>query len=380
MFRYLFIIFLLNCSNLFGFDFSSVDSIINSSIQKKYFPGAQLLIGSGENLIYFKSFGHFTYDASSKNVDSNSIFDLASLTKVLATTPSIMVLFEQGKIDLNDKVIKYIPEFDNNGKDIITVKNLLLHNSGLIDWLPFYKTCKSKEDILKEIFNIELTYRPESKYLYSDLNFILLGLIIERISGTNLKDFCDSNIYYKLKLTSTFFQPPEDVISDVLPTEYDNYFRNKLMMGEVHDEAAYISGGVSGHAGLFSNCYDIFKIMKIFFPAENLSGSGTFFRKETIKLFTTKENIENYNNTRALGWDTKPEPNSYPRQCGDLISENCFGHTGFTGTSVWYDIDKKICIILLTNRIYPDRNNNGIKKIRPLVYDEAIKILSNNKN
>lgn len=381
----LFFLFLICFYNVtFGFDFSSVDSLVKKGIENKYFPGAQLLIGNKSEIIYFNSYGSFKYENDSKLVNDKSIFDIASLTKVVATTSAIMLLYDQGKINLDDKVIKYIPEFSSNGKENITILNLLLHNSGLKDWIPFYKTCKNKEEVLKTIFDINLNYKTGSKFVYSDLNFILLGLIAERISGNSLDEYCKENVFDPYNMNSTFFNPPESLKYDILPTEFDAYWRNKQIQGEVHDEAAYLMGGVSGNAGLFSNAKDLYKYVRSLLFAESnaitmvkpLKDPG-IFKRSTIEYFTTKFNISGYDNRRALGWDTKPLPTSYRAPCGELISENCFGHTGYTGTSIWCDKDRNLIIIFLTNRIYPSRESNGIKDLRPDLHNKIFEITEN---
>jgi CubicO group peptidase (beta-lactamase class C family) len=368
----------------YSYDFSGVDSLVRKGIENRYFPGAQLVIGSKSEILYFKSYGYFTYDNDSKPVDENSIFDLASLTKVIATTPAIMILYNQGKINLEDKVIKYIPEFNNNGKENITILNLLLHNSGLKDWIPFYKTCKTKEEVFKTIFEINLIYKTGSKFVYSDLNFILLGLIVERVSGLSLDEFCNEYIFSPYDMKFTMFNPPENLRMNILPTENDKYWRNKQLQGEVHDEAAYLMGGVSGNAGLFSNAKDLYRYTRTLLlnQSDAISMVKPFkdpniFGKSTIEYFTTKFNITEYINTRALGWDTKPLPTSYRAPCGELISDNCFGHTGYTGTSIWCDKDRNLIIIFLTNRIYPVRENNGIREFRPDLHNKIFELTEN---
>lgn len=381
---YLFIIICL-CNVSLGYDYSSVDSLVLKGIENRYFPGAQLLIGTKDEILYFKSYGYFTYENDSKAVDNNSMFDIASLTKVTATTPAIMLLFDLGKLKLEDKVIEYIPEFNNNGKENITVQNLLLHNSGLKDWLPFYKYCKNKDELLKTIYKISLDYKTGNKFVYSDLNFILLGVIVERITGKSLDEFCKEYIFTPNEMSSTMFNPPDEMRSDILPTEKDEYWRKRQIQGEVHDESAAVMGGVSGNAGLFSNAKDLYKYTRTLLTKSYETKSTVkplkdpvLFNKSTIDLFTTKFTITGYENTRAFGWDTKPLPTNSRPPCGEVISDNCFGHTGYTGTSIWCDKDKNIIIIFLTNRIYPSRNNNGIKEIRPELHNKILQLINNN--
>jgi CubicO group peptidase (beta-lactamase class C family) len=380
--KLLFIILFLFIRDAIGYDFKKLDSLIQSGISNKSYPGAQIIIGDNCKIIYEKSYGRFTYDNNSAEVRDVNIFDLASVTKVVATTSAIMILLDEGKIDLDDKVVKYIPEFDNNGKQEITIKNLLLHNSGLKAWIPFYKKCDTKEEALKIIFNTTPEYKRNTKFVYSDLNAILLGLIVERISGSALDDFCKYNIFEPLGMFNTCFNPLNKLLA--LPTENDTYWRSRQLQGEVHDESASILGGISGNAGLFSNAKDLYIFMKMMLNngaytniSQKDSRSEYLFKESTAKLFTTKYTGLDYLNTRALGWDTKPEETNYRPQCGELFSENSFGHTGYTGTSIWCDKDKNLIVIFLTNRIYPTRDNNEIREIRPEVHNQAVISIKN---
>lgn len=374
--------------NAYTIDFSAIDEIILNGIKNNAFPGAQVLIGNNDNILYQKSYGNFTYDEFSNAVTDESMFDLASLTKVIATTPAIMKLYEENKISLSDKVSKFIPEFANNGKEDITILNLLIHNSGLIAFVPFYKTYTNKQDVLNTIYNIGLDYPTGSKSVYSDLNAILLGIIVERVSGMKLNEYCDTNIFKPLGMRMTMFLPEERYKDKILPTENDTYWRNRLLQGEVHDETTAILEGVSGNAGLFSNAKDIYQYMrmllnkgKYYNPYTRGLTEESLFDEFTVNLFTRKYNDISYENSRAMGWDTKPisTTSKYRIPCGELISENCFGHTGFTGTSVWCDKDRNLIIIFLTNRVYPSRDNWGIRDIRPEIHNTAIQIADRNR-
>jgi CubicO group peptidase (beta-lactamase class C family) len=379
-------ILIFSCINAFAYDFSAVDDIISKGINNKAFPGAQLLIGNDKDILYNKSYGNFTYDDFSNVVTDESMYDLASVTKVIATTSAIMKLYQEKKINLTDRVSYYIPEFENNGKEHITILNLLLHNSGLIAFVPFYKTYSNKEDVLNAIYNIGLEYPTNTKFLYSDLNAIMLGLVVEKISGMDLYRYCKENIFLPLDMHSTMFIPEENLKEKIVPTEYDNYWRMRLIQGEVHDETTSILGGVSGNAGLFSNATDLYKFMRVMLnnggyynPYTRGLKEEKLFDADVISLFTKKYSDLTYENSRALGWDTKPlqSQTKYRIPCGEMISDNCFGHTGFTGTSIWCDKDRNLIIIFLTNRIYPSRENYGIREIRPEIHNMAIQIVTN---
>lgn len=369
----------------FSYDFSKIDEIVSNGINEHAFPGAQVLIGNNEDILYQKSYGNFTYEETSAPVTGDCIFDLASLTKVIATTPAIMQLYEAQKINLDDKVSKFIPEFGNNGKEEITVLNLLVHNSGLKAFIPFYKTYNSKQDVLNAIYNIGLDYPTGTKSIYSDLNAVLLGIIVEKVSGIALDEYCKKYIFEPLGMNSTFFIPEEKYKNKILPTENDTYWRNRLLQGEVHDETTAILDGVSGNAGLFSNASDIYKYLQMLLnkgiyinPYSRGLKKEKMFEEFTVNLFTRKYTDVTYENSRALGWDTKPLQTSSKHRipCGELISGNCFGHTGYTGTSVWCDKDRNLIIIFLTNRVYPSRDNWNIREIRPEIHNAAITIVS----
>ena len=348
-------------------DFSKIDSLINSSIGDKAFPGAVVLISKNNKIIYEKGFGHLTYDDTSAIVTKNTIYDLASLTKVIATTTAAMICYDKRLFTLDDPVSKYIPAFGKNGKENITIKNLLLHNSGLPAFIRFYKTTNNANEVLNEIYSCKLSYKTGTKTVYSDLGMIIMGKIIERVTGKSLDDFCKKEIFDPLGMTSTYFNPSDSLKYKIAPTELDDYWRHRLIWGEVHDETASILNGVAGHAGLFSTAEDISKLVNVLLN-KGLYEGKQFIKPQTIKLFTNRNSDQS---TRALGWDTKSEENS---TAGDLFSMSSFGHTGFTGTSVWVDPTRDLYVIFLTNRVYPTRKNHKISKVRPALHNLVIEL------
>lgn len=364
-------------------DFTAVDNIISEGIGKGAFPGAQMIVGTDEGILFERYFGNYTYDEFSPAVHEESVYDLASVTKTVATTTAVMKLFDSGLLDLNAPVSKYLPEFGVNGKSEITVLNLLLHNSGLEAFVPFYTMYSTRGEVISHINNSGLSYAAGSKTVYSDLNAILLGEIIETVSGIPLDEYCSVNIFVPLGMRNSCFRPQGNMLNEAVPTEQDNYWRMKLLKGEVHDEAAYLMGGVSGNAGLFSNAKDLYRFMKAMLNEGSyydfsIPGDRQISAKETVLYFTKRFEGLPYYNTRALGWETKPERVSSNRiPCGEEISEDCFGHTGYTGTSVWCDRERGLIIILLTNRVYPTRNNNLIREIRPEVHNAAVRAFDN---
>jgi CubicO group peptidase (beta-lactamase class C family) len=345
-----------------------IDLLINKSISDTAFPGAVVLVWKNGQIIYNKGFGNFTYDKNSEQVTTNTLYDLASLTKVVATTNATMICCDRKLFSLDDPVVKFIPEFGQNGKDKITIKNLLLHNAGLVAWKKFYEYYSTPEEVLNDIYASKLEYEPGTKMVYSDLGFITLGKIIEKVSGKTLDKFCKDEIFTPLKMNSTFFNPGDSIKKLCAPTEVDNYWRKKTLQGEVHDETSAMLNGVAGHAGLFSTAEDISKLISVLVNKGKLEGDN-FIKQSTVELFTKRYSEQS---TRALGWDTKSEKGS---SSGDYFSLNSFGHTGFTGTSIWVDPDKNLFVVFLTNRVYPTRDNFKLGKVRPELHNTIYKAL-----
>jgi len=298
------------------------------------------------------------------------MYDLASLTKVIATTTAVMKLYDEGKVQLDNPVSGYLPEFANHGKEKITVRNLLVHNGGLPPFKRLFLTCSSPEQVLDSVYQTETVYAPGDSTVYSDFDFILLGKIVERVSGMPLDRYVDKYFFAPLGMSRTMYKPPQSMWDNIAPTEYDSLYRKKLVHGEVHDENAFALGGVSGHAGLFSEASDIAVMLQMLLNGGSYGGKD-YLRPETVSMFTSRQGGKS---SRALGWDTR-SPSGYT-SAGSHMSDRAYGHTGFTGTSVWTDPEKKIFVILLTNRVYPTRNNTKIMQIRPAVADAVMGALA----
>ena len=342
------------------YDFSEIDNLMQEAIKDEIFPGAVLAVGHRGRLVYHKPFGKFTYDKDDQEVAKKSIFDLASVSKVIGTTSAAMFLYDEGLLELDKKVIDYLPKFNNNGKDKITVRNLLLHNSGLIAFVEYYKKFKTKEEVIDAIMNSKLKYPTGTDYVYSDLGLITLQQIIEKLAGKPLDIFLKEKLFDPIGMKRTMYNPGAEFLYDVLPTEVDDYFRMTTVKGKVHDENAYLLGGVAGHAGLFSTAEDLSKFMQMMLNG-GIYGGKRYFKESTIANWTTKQTEQS---SRGLGWDTKSEGAS---SFGNKFSLNSFGHTGFTGTSVWADKDNDVYIVLLTNRVHPTRDNRKIVRFRPIL-------------
>lgn len=344
------------------YDFSRVNELVNRAVSDSVFPGAVLLVAKNGRVIHHKAYGHQTYDSLSPETTTESIFDLASVSKVVGTTSAAMLLYDRGILDLDKKVIDYLPEFNNNGKDKITVRNLLLHNAALPAWIPFYKYFSGRDEVIDSIMNVNLEYEPGTKYLYSDLGMITLQQIIERLTGEGLDAFLKKNLFDKLGMQTTMYNPPDNLKGLCMPTEIDNYWRMTTLQGEVHDETAYLLNGVAGHAGLFSTAKDVSQLIFTLMNKGNFDGER-IFNAETVEDWTSRQSAQS---TRGLGWDTKSKEKS---SAGNYFSMNSFGHTGFTGTSVWADKDNDLFIIFFTNRVYPTRKNRKIIAFRPVIHD-----------
>lgn len=343
----------------------SVDSLMNASIADRAFPGAAVAVGRNGVLTKIDAFGYFTYEKKVP-VTTASLFDLASLTKVVGTTTAAMKLYDQGRLDLDDRVIDYLPEFGQGGKSDVTIRHLLTHTAGLIPFRPFHQIgITERQDLIDSIMAEDLLYEPGTESRYSDLGMITLMLVIETITGQPFAEWVEANVFEPLEMSATGYRGhrPDTAI---VPTEFDELFRNRLIQGEVHDEAAWILGGVSGHAGLFSTVDDLSRFAFMLTNDGYVNGRQ-FVDPETIHTFTQPQNPDKH--TRGLGWDTK-NPEGYS-SAGELFGPNSFGHTGFTGTSLWIDPDQDLFVILLTNRVYPTRENLKITQIRPKLADLA---------
>jgi CubicO group peptidase (beta-lactamase class C family) len=356
-----------------GFDpnrLANIDNIITQAIADSAFPGAVLLVARNGIVAHHKAYGRYEYSKDSKRVDVNTLYDLASLTKVIATTSAIMRLFDEHKLSLDDRVAKYIPQFGQRGKDKITIYNLMVHNSGLPAWRKFYEFCSDPQCVLDSVYATPLVYATGESSVYSDLGLITLGKVIEKVSRTSLDTYVDSVFFKPLGMKNTMFNPPQALMERIAPTEVDTYWKKTgvAVRGRVHDENAAVLGGVSGHAGLFSTASDLALIMQMLLNGGSYNGLR-YLNESTILAFTRRQSDKS---SRAIGWDTKDSAHSW---AGTMMSPNTFLHTGFTGTSVAADPERKLIIILLTNRIYPSRSHQGISGVRPSVHDAIAKAL-----
>ena len=329
-----------------------LDPIILDAIHDHQMPGAVLLVGHDGQVIYRKAFGNRALEPRREPMTADTIFDLASLTKVIATTTAVMQLVQKGEVRLNDPVAKYIPEFAQNGKEDVTVRNLLTHYSGLRGDFDLDPPWQGRDAALRLAYAETPVSPPGSRFIYSDTNFITLGALVEHVTGTTLDDYCARKIFRPLHMAHTRFLPPAAWRPKIAPTEYDE--QGKMLRGVVHDPRARRMGGVAGHAGLFSTADDLSK-----FARALLQGSP-ILAANVVEKMTTPQQPPTAQELRGFGWDID-SPFSSNR--GDLLPVGSFGHTGFTGTSIWIDPTTRTYIILLTSSVHP-RGQGSVVALR----------------
>jgi len=347
--------------------FQRAFQILNDAVAQCAFPGASVAITHEGKLVALQGQGRFTYAHDSPPVTAETIYDLASVTKVVATTTACMILYERGALRLEQELVEILPEF--NGPDarrrLVTLQMLLAHSSGLPAYEKLFERAATGDALIAEALKVPLAAEPGSRAEYSDIGFILLGLALERIMGQSLDRFCRQEIFEKLGLQHMTYRPPLEWKSFIPPTVDDKAFRGKVIQGEVNDENAWVLGGVSGHAGCFATAQEV-----AYFAECMLRGGGPLIDEETVKLFTKKE-ASPVGTSRALGWDT-PSP---PSQSGRYLSPGSYGHLGYTGTSLWIDPGRRLSVTLLTNRTWPDRSSQLIKQVRPAFHDAVVEAL-----
>ena len=329
---------------------NAVDAVIQQAIADGNIPGAVLIVGHDGKVIYRKAYGHRSLEPKRELMTLDTVFDLASLTKVVATTTAVMQLMEKGKLRLNDPVAKYIPEFAQNGKDDITVRQLLTHYSGLAPDLDLDTPWEGKQTAYQLACVMPPETTPGSGFVYSDINFIVLGELVEKVSGETLDSYTAQHIFTPLQMTHTRFVPPTSWRAKIAPTQYDE--KDKMLRGVVHDPTARRMGGVAGHAGLFGTGDDLAK-----FAQTLVDGGDGILSAQAVEKMTSPETPPSAPILRGFGWDID-SPFSSNR--GDLFPIGSYGHTGFTGTSIWIDPVTRAYVILLTNAVHPRGKGNAI--------------------
>jgi CubicO group peptidase (beta-lactamase class C family) len=356
-----------------GTGLASVASYLAQQAREGAFPGGVLLVGQGGRTLLTAPFGRYGED-DPRPVSAETIYDLASLTKVVALTTACMLLVAEGRLDLDRPVRDYVPAFAGAGKSRVLVRHLLTHTSGLPAWRPFHELAATAEAALDSVLATPLDTTPGAVVAYSDLGAIALTHVVEGIAGEPLDAFVGRRVFAPLGMYRTRFLPPADWIPLIAPTERDPW-RGRVLRGEVHDENAARLGGVSGHAGLFSTAPDLARFAYWLLDAYHgrLEPSAPVaVPRDVVRMFLARQPGPE-GSTRALGWDT-PSP-SGRGSSGSLLSSSSFGHTGFTGTSIWMDPERDLVIILLTNRVHPTRENRAIAEVRRFVADAVVQAM-----
>jgi serine-type D-Ala-D-Ala carboxypeptidase len=391
--------------------FSRAFSILATAIHDHVFPAVSIAVVRGGNVVALKALGNLVYPedlrgssprlgeaefpSGPSQIDSETLFDLASVTKVVATTTMAMMLYERGLLALEAPLAETLPEFlvDAGGardarRREVSFRMLLAHSSGLPAYEKLFLRASSRDQLLRAAFTLPLSSDPGTHAEYSDIGFILLGTALERLAQEPLDGFCQREIFAPLGMADTTFHPPRQRRSQIPPTADERTeggtpiflatpatagsqpdarrpWRNRVVQGEVQDENAFVLGGVAGHAGLFSTAKDMARFAQMM-----VEGGTPLLRPETVTLFTRRESLPP-GTSRALGWDTP----SSPSQSGEYFGRLSFGHLGYTGTSLWIDPDRRLSIVMLSNRTWPDRANQAIQQIRPKFHDAVVEAL-----
>ncbi|MBI4540257.1 MAG: serine hydrolase [Gemmatimonadetes bacterium] len=358
-----------------------VDSILHAGIADSVAPGAAIAVGRYGRLVRLRGYGRLDWAADAPPATDSSLYDVASLTKVVGTATAAMILAEEARLELDAHVARYLPWWRGGGKEGATIRQLLLHRAGLPPFRPLWREVRGREAYERAIAELSVQYPPGDSTLYSDIGLMVMGFVVERISGEPLDVFLRRRVFGPLGMRDTGFRPDPSLLSRIAPTEVDTVFRQTHVHGVVHDENAYALGGVAGHAGLFSSARDL----AVF--AQMMLDGGTIGRCSDVELPCGAERqprrvldrgtIERFAarhdsaSSRALGWDTPAAGSS----AGDYLSARAFGHTGFTGTSLWIDPELELFVVILTNRVNPSRDNPRIFPLRRAVHDAVVQAL-----
>ncbi|HVC45787.1 MAG TPA: serine hydrolase domain-containing protein [Terracidiphilus sp.] len=352
--------------------------VLQEAMDHQAFPGCAFgMLANGE-IVLEDALGHFTYDEGSCKVTPETVYDIASLTKVVATTAAAMLLHQRGQLHLDTRLGDLLPGFvvgraSSRNARLVTLRHLLAHNSGLAGYEELFRTAASPAALFRACLQLPLEAQPGERTEYSDIGFILLGKALEVLTREYLATWVPREIFSPLGLTATQFCPAPEARRLIPPTEIDESFRHRRIQGEVQDEHAWLLHGAAGHAGLFSSVSDLLRFSaEILAATGRLDESGTdgpgqgLFEAKTIALFAQRQPPEG--SSRALGWDT-PSPHS---SSGSHFSQHTIGHLGFSGCSLWIDLQQQLAVVLLTNRTWPDRRDQQIRDVRPAFHDALL--------
>jgi CubicO group peptidase (beta-lactamase class C family) len=349
-----------------GGRFRKAYAIAEEAIASKAFPGCAFGVWADGRVQLQDALGRFTYEPKATSVAAGTLFDIASLTKVLATTTMAMLLAQRQQLQLDTQVGTLVPGFiagrePGDPARRVTLRHLLAHNSGLPGYVEFFRTATTPESLLSACFQLKLEAEPESRAEYSDPGFILLGKALEAYTGEPLDSWCQREIFQPLALRATVFRPNPELRPMIPPTQEDTTFRKRRIQGEVQDENAWVLGGVAGHAGLFSNVPDVLRFARAILDAGKRADN--LLKQDTLHLFSERQLPSG--SSRALGWDTRSQNSS----SGHHFSAHTIGHLAYSGCSLWIDLESAVAIVLLTNRTWPDRACQLIRQVRPAFHD-----------
>lgn len=352
--------------------FAAAYGVLGAAIAQRAFPGCSFGVIAGGEVVLQDALGRFTYDADAPAVSVGTKYDVASLTKVVATTASAMLLYQRGLLDLETPVGELLPGFvvgrpPGTWARHVTLRHLLAHSSGLPAYVEFFRNVHTPAALFRSCLELEFEAAPGERSEYSDPGFILLGKALEVLMREPLGDWTRREIFHRLELSATGFNPYRYLAPEIPPTEEDSTFRNRIIQGEVQDENAWVLGGVSGHAGLFSTVPDLLRFSQEILcsvrNAQRTTADGHLFNAATVEHFAERQ--QPGDTSRALGWDTPSAESSSGRH----FSARSIGHLGFSGCSLWIDLEADVAAVLLTNRTWPDRGNQAIKAVRPAFHD-----------
>jgi CubicO group peptidase (beta-lactamase class C family) len=346
-------------------DFTRAAAIVQQGCAVRAYPAAVVEVGRSGALLWRQAFGRLAYEADSPRTSEDTIFDLASLTKVIATTTVAMRMVDGGHVALADAVARWIPQWRGSDREGVTLRALLSHSSGLTAWLPFFRDYAGRRDFQDAICALPLEYAPDTQSIYSDLGFMLLAFALEDAGRARLEEQC-ATVLGALTSSPLLFNPPAHLHARCAPTEVD-IWRGRLLVGEVDDENCWALGGVGGHAGLFGTAEAVGDFARAVMLSVKGIAAGVA-EPDTVRTFVTRASVPG---SRALGWDTMLPTSS----CGTKMSTSAFGHTGFTGTSLWIDPAQDVYVVFLTNRVHPTRENTAIQQVRPALHDAVMAAL-----
>ena len=342
--------------------FAEAARIVERGVLDRAYPAAVVEVGSRDGILWRQAFGTLDYEDRAPATTQETIFDLASLTKVLATTSLVMRLVEQNRLSLDDAIADRVPQWRGADREHVTLRSLLTHSSGITAWLPFFRDHKGRAEFQHAICSLPLEYVPDTQSIYSDLGFILLGFIVEDAGEFPFAKQGD-DLLKPITNGTLLFNPPPAVRPTIAPTGHDSW-RGRRLIGEVHDENCWALGGAAGHAGLFGTAEAVGDFARTMLHA--IAGRDALLASpDTVRLFIARANTYS---SRALGWDTMLPTSS----CGTKMSSTAFGHTGFTGTTLWIDPERAVYVVFLTNRVNPSRENTAIHQVRPALHDAVI--------